>query len=230
MERVIAQALRFAESGAAPVEPRLAATVLLLRPVDPESAGFEVYLLRRAASMAFASGMYAFPGGTVDPADLAESPAELVGAGAAGSWADRLGRPAREAAAVVRAAVREVAEETGVRVTAADLLPWTRWITPEFEPRRYDTYFFVTSLPDGELPADVSGEADRTEWLRPAEAMARAEAGEILMLPPTSVTLGELAGYDSVEEVLAAAAGRDAATPILPRVEVDPDGTPRLVL
>jgi 8-oxo-dGTP pyrophosphatase MutT (NUDIX family) len=219
-QRLVAQAQRFAASGAQPAVPRLAATVVLLRPASP---GIEVYLLRRAASMAFASGMYAFPGGAVDPGD---HEGEALAAG----WGERLGRPEAEAQAVVRAAVRELAEETGVRVTAGDLVPWTRWITPEFEPRRYDTYFFVAAVPDGQDPADVSGEADRTEWVRPAAALDRMADGDILMLPPTSVTLGELADHDSVESVLTAAAGRDAATAVLPRIETDPDGTTRLVL
>jgi 8-oxo-dGTP pyrophosphatase MutT (NUDIX family) len=219
-ERLIWQALRFAESGQPPVTPRLAATVMLLRPSEP---GFEVYLLRRAASMRFASGMYAFPGGTVDEGDYEGPPLALAASA-------RLGRPEPEARAVMRAAVREVAEETGVRVTAADLVPWTRWITPEFEPRRFDAYFFVTALPDGQDPEEISGEADRTEWMTPQRALDRLAAGEIAMLPPTSVTLGELAGSDSVEAVLAAAAVRDAATPVMPRVEQGPDGTVRLVM
>jgi 8-oxo-dGTP pyrophosphatase MutT (NUDIX family) len=219
VQRLIAQAQRFAASGAAPVPPRLAATVVLLRTAQ---SGVEVYLLRRAASMAFASGMYAFPGGAVDPDDL-------DGAALPPYWSERLGRPQQEAQAVVRAAVRELAEETGVRLGTADLHPWTRWITPEFEPRRYDTYFFVAGLPDGQDTADISGEADRTEWVAPAAALARMEAGDIAMLPPTSVTLGALAGFGSVAEVLAAAAGRDAASPVMPRVEPGPDGADRLV-
>jgi 8-oxo-dGTP pyrophosphatase MutT (NUDIX family) len=217
-ERLIAQARRFAESGAAPAPVRPAATVLLLRTVD---SGFEVYLLRRAPTMAFASGMYAFPGGAVDPADSAGPPL-------AGGWGARLGRPEPEAQAVVRAAVRELIEETGVRVAPGDLVPWTRWITPEFELRRYDTYFFVAALPEGQEPADVSGEADRTEWVRPSDAVARTASGELVMLPPTAVTIGELARHDSVGSVLAAGAGRDAATPIVPRVERSPDGTSRI--
>jgi 8-oxo-dGTP pyrophosphatase MutT (NUDIX family) len=219
-ERLIAQARRFADSGASPVVPRLAATVMLLRPAG---SGFEVYLLRRAATMAFASGMYAFPGGSVDPGDRDGRPLPAT-------WSARLGRPEPEAQAVVRAAVRELAEETGVRVAAGDLVPWTRWITPEFEPRRYDTYFFVTALPGGQDPNDVSGEADRTEWVRPAGALARLAAGEIVMLPPTSVTLGELARHGTVGSVLAAAGARDAATPVLPRVQFGPDGAARLIM
>jgi 8-oxo-dGTP pyrophosphatase MutT (NUDIX family) len=221
-ERLAAQQRRFAESGAEPVPARIAATVLLLRPAAPPGPGLEVYLLRRAASMAFASGVYAFPGGAVDPADYRGDPV-------AGDWPARLGRPEPEASAVVRAAVREVAEETGVRLSAGDLVAWTRWITPECEPRRYDTHFFLAPLPDRQQPADVSGEADRTEWAHPAMAVARFEAGEIAMFPPTAVTLGELAAYGSVAEALAAAGGRDTATPILPRIEWEPDGTARLV-
>jgi 8-oxo-dGTP pyrophosphatase MutT (NUDIX family) len=219
MQRLIAQAHRFAASGATPVTPRLAATVVLLRSTSP---GVEVYLLRRAVSMAFASGMYAFPGGAVDPADV-------DGETLSSRWSTRLGRPQPEAETVVRAAVRELAEETGVRLGASDLHPWTRWITPEFEPRRYDTYFFVAGLPDGQDAADISGEADRTEWLAPAAALARMQAGDIVMLPPTSVTLGDLVGFGSVAEVLAASEERDAASPVLPRVERGPDGADRLV-
>jgi 8-oxo-dGTP pyrophosphatase MutT (NUDIX family) len=209
VDELLARARKFAASGAAPAGSRPAATVLLLR--SAPGRGFEVFMQRRARGMAFASGMYAFPGGSVDPADQ--------GPALGGDWAPRLGRSPAEAAAVVRAAVREVEEETGVRLAVADLVPWTRWITPEFEPRRYDTSFFLAALPDGQEPAGLSGEADRTEWLRPADAVARFVAGEIAMLPPTVVTLDELAGYDSVAAALAAAAARDAATPIQPTVD-----------
>lgn len=213
-QRLIAQAAKFAESGATPVEPRLAATVLLLRPID---VGFEVYLLRRRTSMAFASGMYAFPGGSVDPADYAGP--------LPGQWATRLGQPEETAAAVVRAAVRELAEEAGVQVSPADLRPWARWITPEFEPRRYDTYFFVAALPEGALADNVSTEADRAEWLAPAKALKQVDSGDILMLPPTVVTLEQVAAHATVAKVLAAADQQDAATPVLPRVRRNPDGS-----
>jgi 8-oxo-dGTP pyrophosphatase MutT (NUDIX family) len=214
VDRFVEQARRFAESGSDPVAPRLAATVVLLRPP------FQVYLVRRAASLAFAAGMYAFPGGTVDPIDYADP--------LAGDWPAWLGRSPADANAVVRAAVREVAEETGVRLAAGDLVPWSRWITPEFEPRRYDTSFFLARLPDGERPADPSGEADRAEWVRPSGAVARFDSGDLGMLPPTITTLRELAAFDSVAAALAAI--RDAATPIEPRLEQTPDGTARFVI
>jgi 8-oxo-dGTP pyrophosphatase MutT (NUDIX family) len=175
------RARRFAASGAAPAAPRVAATVVMLRPP------FQVYLVRRAAAMAFASGMYAFPGGSVEPADPS----------------------------VAAAAVREVLEETGVLLTVDALVPWSRWITPEFEPRRFDAYFFLAAMPAGQSARTVGGEADHALWLPPADALA------LPMLPPTSRTLRELAEYSTVDDALSAAATRDAATPVRPRVVAD---------
>jgi 8-oxo-dGTP pyrophosphatase MutT (NUDIX family) len=129
---------------------------------------------------------------------------------------------------VVAAAVREVEEETGVRLADDLLLPWSRWITPEFEPRRFDTWFFVALLPAGQDARDISGEADRTLWITPADALAGYAAGELAMLPPTLVTLRDLAAYPRIVDVVTASAGRDAARPVQPRVEIAPDGTARL--
>ncbi|MCZ7435122.1 NUDIX domain-containing protein [Micromonospora sp. WMMC241] len=118
----------------------------------------------------------------------------------------------------------------GLTLRSDLLLPWTRWITPEFEPRRFDTYFFVALLPEGQRTRDVSGEADHTLWLRPADALARAEAGELTMLPPTMVTLGEIAAAGDLAGVARAAAERDPGTPILPRIEGLDSAAPRFVL
>jgi 8-oxo-dGTP pyrophosphatase MutT (NUDIX family) len=98
----------------------------------------------------------------------------------------------------------------------ADLLaPWAHWITPEFEPRRYDTRFFVAALPRGQTPRDVSGEADRVSWRSPEAAQGDADAGRIAMLPPTYETLRELAQFSSVESVIQAAEHRVIAA-VLP--------------
>jgi 8-oxo-dGTP pyrophosphatase MutT (NUDIX family) len=231
-EWLAARAREFRESGGTPVEPKLAATVVLLRP------GPEVYLIRRAATMAFAAGMHAFPGGTVDPRDAA------VLSGWAGptpaEWARRLNLDEPAARAVVSAAVREVFEESGVLLAGPDagtvvgdvssaewetarlaliarevgfaeflaerglvlrsdlLTPWDRWLTPEFEPRRYDTYFFLARLPERQVTRDVGGEAEHTVWGQPADLT------DLPMLPPTLVTLRRLSGYPSVDAAMAA--------------------------
>jgi 8-oxo-dGTP pyrophosphatase MutT (NUDIX family) len=106
----------------------------------------------------------------------------------------------------------------------ADLIrPWAHWITPEIEPRRYDTRFFVAGLPQAQVTRDVGGEADATMWLTPQAGFELHERGELEMLPPTIATLRELAEYTSVTGVLTAAAARDIA-PLLPRVVLSGDG------
>ncbi len=247
------RAREFYASGGVPATPKLAATVILLRP------GPEVYLIRRAATMAFAAGMHAFPGGTVDPRDAAVQPAWAGPDPAA--WAARLGLDEPAARAVVSAAVRELFEESGVLLAGPDtdavvedvsgddweaarlaliaravgfaelladrrlvlrsdlLTPWDRWLTPEFEPRRYDTYFFLARLPRSQVTRDVGGEADQVLWGPPGE-LAR-----LAMLPPTSATLERLSGYPSIEAAMAA--DRDVTTPFEPDLGLDPPSQPR---
>jgi 8-oxo-dGTP pyrophosphatase MutT (NUDIX family) len=104
----------------------------------------------------------------------------------------------------------------------ADLLtPWARWITPEISPRRFDTWFFAAALPDGQLAglaAARPGESDSGTWWRPSAALEAARAGEIMLLPPTAVTLAELAAYPDIAGVLAE---RRVITPLMPTVVVE---------
>ncbi|GAB2666181.1 NUDIX hydrolase [Kribbella swartbergensis] len=108
-------------------------------------------------------------------------------------------------------------------VLRADLLgAWAHWITPEFEPRRYDTRFFVAALPAGQVTRDVTSESDQVAWMRPADAVDAVESGELLMLPPTYVCCRDLTPYADVAAILAAAGEREIR-PILPTVRVDGD-------
>ncbi|MFF7286802.1 NUDIX hydrolase [Streptomyces griseorubiginosus] len=240
-----------ADGDLVPVEPRRAATVMLLKDT---ASGTVVHMLRRRASMAFAGGAYAYPGGGVDPRDDEH---QIHWAGPTRAWwAARLGVDETAARAIVCAAVRETYEEAGVLlagptpesvvgdttgadweadraalvarelsfagflerrglVLRSDLLGvWTRWITPEFESRRYDTWFFVAALPEGQRTRNASTEADRTVWIRPQDAAEGYDKGELLMMPPTIATLRQIAGYGSAADALAAAPGRDL-TPVL---------------
>jgi 8-oxo-dGTP pyrophosphatase MutT (NUDIX family) len=114
-------------------------------------------------------------------------------------------------------------------VLRTDLLAgWSRWVTPDFEPRRYDTAFFVAELPEGQSAREVSGETEGTLWARPAQALADHAAGLVSMLPPTATTLREVAAYDDADAVFAAAADRPLA-PIKASVEQAEDGTYALV-
>ena len=108
-EHLVAVAREYDDGTRTPVEPRNAATVILMR---PSADGPEVYYMRRQVSMDFAGGMCVFPGGGVDPRDFdttvawaGPSPAE---------WAARLGCDEETARALVCAAVRETYEESGV--------------------------------------------------------------------------------------------------------------------
>jgi 8-oxo-dGTP pyrophosphatase MutT (NUDIX family) len=108
-------------------------------------------------------------------------------------------------------------------VLRADLLgAWAHWITPEFEPRRYDTAFFVAALPAGQVTRDVTSESDQVAWLRPADAVRAVEAGEMLMLPPTYLCCLDLSPYDAVADALASSAHREIPV-IQPTIRVEGD-------
>lgn len=114
-------------------------------------------------------------------------------------------------------------------VIRTDLIrPWTHWITPEAEKRRFDTRFFVAGLPAGQDAQHPSGEAARGLWLRPADALATVERGELGMLPPTASTLMGLVEYETLADVFAAAEHR-TIRPIRPVYHSGADG-PRLTL
>jgi 8-oxo-dGTP pyrophosphatase MutT (NUDIX family) len=254
-------------------EPRPAATVVLLRDQasgGTSAAGPQAYLLRRVATMAFAAGMFVFPGGSVDARDE-----ELPDAAWAGpppsAWAQPLSCDEPLARSLVCAAVRETFEESGVLLAGpspdevvpdtsgedweadrlalldrslslaellqrrglmlrADLLrAWAHWVTPEFEPRRYDTRFFVAAMPGDQRTRDVGGESDRVTWIRPADALEAHATGSFAMLPPTIVTLAELAAYPSIAAVLEAGTARDVR-PVLPKIVLGDDEEVRLLL
>ena len=188
------RARAFAAGGVPVVAPRPASTVALLRAGD---GGLEVYVHVRHPGMAFAGGMLAFPGGRADPVDGADP--------GAARWPP---------AVFVRAAIRETHEETGVLLTPGDLVPWAHWITPRFEERRYDTWFYLAALPAGQDTADISGEASEVGWVRPADAFERAGRGDVVMLPPTAVVLESLLPFATVAEALAAGDGRRIDTVI----------------
>jgi 8-oxo-dGTP pyrophosphatase MutT (NUDIX family) len=91
----------------------------------------------------------------------------------------------------------------GLVLRSGLLKPWARWITPELESRRYDTRFFAAVLPEGQRTWEIREEADEVAWLRPADVLTAAGRGEVALMPPTAVTLAELAGCGDVATVLA---------------------------
>ena len=109
----------------------------------------------------------------------------------------------------------------GLALRADLLTPWARWITPEISPRRFDTWFFAAALPPGQLAGLAGagpGESDSGIWWQPAAALEAARVGQITLLPPTAVTLAELAAYQDVAGILGE---RRVITPLMPTVVVE---------
>ena len=162
-----------------------ASTVLLLRDSGRES--IEVLMVKRNSKIAF-GGQWVFPGGRVDRHELEGND---------------------EQQAALLAAVREAEEETALKVQAADLVQWSHWVPPPAadmpdQPgpkRRFATWFFAAAAPDGEVTVD-GGEIHEHDWLEPATAILKRDAGEIEIVPPTWVTLHQLAQHVTVDSAL----------------------------
>jgi 8-oxo-dGTP pyrophosphatase MutT (NUDIX family) len=182
-----------------PATPRPAATVILLRRGGKHAdRALEVCLARRNPEARFMPGVWVFPGGAVDEAD---------GEGEAG----------------IRAcAVREVEEEVSIAVDPAELVPYSRWITPEVGRIRFDTWFYLALAPAHSPPEPDGSETIDAGWFAPAEALERHYRDELPLVFPTIKHLESLAPHASAEEALAAAADREIE-PVLPVVEGDGD-------
>ncbi|MBI4815375.1 MAG: NUDIX domain-containing protein [Deltaproteobacteria bacterium] len=198
--------------------PRPAATIVLAR---NRGDRIEVYLVKRSGRSGFMGGAHVFPGGRVDAAD-----GTLVGslepqqASSTESWmiSARVAacRELLEEAGVLLGSHPEKAPAVRARLTqgesfAAALLAegasidlrvltyFAHWITPSFEPKRYDTRFFLSELPEG-VEASVDGhEIVEGRWATPRVAIEAHERGDIFLPPPTLVTLVALSEFQSVE-------------------------------
>jgi 8-oxo-dGTP pyrophosphatase MutT (NUDIX family) len=138
-------------------------------------------------------GVWVFPGGAVDPAD---------GDGEAAHRA---------------AAVRELAEEAGIRVGADDLVAYSRWITPRVVPVRFDTRFYLALAPAHSPPQPDGSETVDAGWFEPQKALDLHQADQLPLVFPTIKQLESLVGFASVEEALETA-GRREVKPVEPEV------------
>jgi 8-oxo-dGTP pyrophosphatase MutT (NUDIX family) len=137
---------------------------------------------------------------------------------------------AAESLAVARRALlnevvtlRDVAVGNGLRLAGDELIYVGHWITPEPEPRRYDTRFFAALAPADAVCDAHDAELTDSVWLRPAEAVQRFHDGQLKLLPPTVHTLRRLDGFGSWRTLRAAL--EDAPVPgITPRMERRPEG------
>jgi len=230
------------------VPVRDASTVVLLR---DGVAGVEAWLLTRVRQMAFAAGMTVFPGGRVEASDgdvpWAGTPAgsfadrlgcsdeaarALVGAAVRETFEETgvlLSTPSadlRAARSDVEAGLvgfAELLRAHGLAVVASGVRPWARWITPDGEPRRYDTRFFVAALPPGATAEDLTSESSAAGWVGIRDAIVQYERGDRLMFPPTIATLRAIDGLPAMADVLDAAAARSIEA-VRPLLGVDGEG------
>jgi 8-oxo-dGTP pyrophosphatase MutT (NUDIX family) len=152
--------------------------------------GPEVLLVQRNPKQRFMGGAWVFPGGAVhsDDADHAA------------------------------AALRELEEEAGVRLSGVgELVPFSRWITPVEVQVRFDTWFYVAAAPPGAEARPDGSECVGARWLRPGDALAEHADDGLFLVFPTIKHLEQLAEFGSVEEALATGRARDVQ-PVLPKV------------
>ena len=232
---------------AQPVEPKPAATVVLLR---DGADGLEVLLLKRHRSAGFVPGAYVFPGGRTDAADadprllkhcvisergsvpahywfgaireVFEETGVLLARDAEGEWArDTTSDDAMEAwrqkLMSNEATLADVMEALELKIDLDDVVYFAHWITPVVEPRRYDTRFFAAALPEGRQIRPDEREMVDAVWITPQSALERFRAGTLPMVFPTVRTLEDLAGFEDVEGALEALRVREVP-PVMPRL------------
>ncbi len=187
--------MEFHDGEVTPAHP--SATVVIVRPARNRSQGLDVLLVQRSHKLQHMAGMWVFPGGRVEPSDMAEAASDYE--------------------AALNAAIRETREETALDVPTENLFQISHWTTPEGVKKRYATWFFVALVDDDQEVEVDGGEITAHRWLSPADALEEQRNGDLTLMPPTFITLLELCAHGDCDSLLAA--GYDNA-PILyaPRV------------
>jgi 8-oxo-dGTP pyrophosphatase MutT (NUDIX family) len=171
--------------------PRVAATVIVLR---DGADGLEVLLAQRNPQARFMASAWVFPGGAVSRED-GEGEAALRAAG-----------------------LRELQEEAGITLAdPCELVAFSRWITPAEVKIRYDTWFFLATMPAGQEARIDGAEVVDARWFSPPAALAASRRNEILLVFPTIKHLQQLSVFRSVEELLSHARAQ-TVQPVQPQV------------
>lgn len=184
-------------------KPRLAATTLLI--LERSDQECQIFILKRQNNGGFLKDAWIFPGGVVEECDYKN-----------------------EADPLLSAAVREVAEETGLLIHHNDLQHFSWWLTPKSEAKRFDTHFYVAPYPQSQEPVINPAEAQWGRLLAPSEILALHKAREARLMPPTLLTLESIAGLRTIREIMSKASA--VAAPICPELVAVTGQTPALTL
>ncbi len=233
--------------------PKPASTVLLVRDVAAGASGIEVLMVRRSAWIAFGASAWVFPGGKVAAADAdpawddysdgsydhyerslriaaAREVFEESGLLLATHGGEELSAEACTAFDGERAAVEErpqrfieLVRGAGLRLTLDRLAPFAHWITPSFEPRRFDTHFFLVRAPSVQVAKHDGREAVDHVWISPAELLERRMRGEAKLMFPTRLNLEVLDRFANAADAEASARARSVVT-VEPQVVERADG------
>lgn len=207
---------------------REAATVILLRDAQVP----EAFLLRRRRGASFMASAFVFPGGGVDTGEandvaalreLFEEAGVLIASDSAGAPVDPVTAAALRRRVAAGEPANQVLAAAGYRWDTSALHPWSHWITPSVEPKRFSAKFWVARLPAGFEPSFDDNETVEQRWTTCAAALAAV--GELRLPPPQIRTLYEMQHFASVAEIVAAAQQRAGfAATILPRAASHPQG------
>lgn len=122
-----------------------------------------------------------------------------------------------------RLSLRELAQQERLTFAPDLLTPYSHWITPEIESKRFTTRFFLARQPPEQIPFHDTVEMTKSQWLTPSTAIKQQREGQILLMPPTLKTLEELNEFDSLDDLFQAARSREIRT-ILPEAFMTDDG------
>lgn len=122
----------------------------------------------------------------------------------------------------------DVISNEGLALDGAGVHYVANWVTPLGPPRRYDTRFFVTAMPHGQVPLHDNDEAVHHAWVRAADALAASEAGEMIMMTPTLSMLQRLAEFSTLDEALASASSADVSVDEQIRIRFNVEGHRRI--
>ncbi len=123
-----------------------------------------------------------------------------------------------------------ICSDEGLSLQVDELIYFSRWLTPEGMPKRFDTCFFLCPMPKHQTPLHDGHEAVHGIWVTPENALGKSRSGEIKLVPATIKTLESIAGYRSVADLIVQCTPSAEVPTICPQIIRDEKGQPVKVI